>query len=171
MMPIAESAPWTSDCRGVTRRRPYFRDRTWARRGWARRDPGVRTARRWRCGCRAYRRPAPNRRASASVYRNRRNGPWAHLFSSPRCEPGVRPSRRKTSTARPRPWNGGTVTQLYPARRLSGALCPIPQSHYKHAGGTRCWTGRIAIRLSLVRNSNEVWRLASVLSRTVWISA
>jgi len=171
VMPTAETAPWTSDCRGVTRRRPYFRGRTWVRRGWVRRDPGARTARRWRCGYHACQRPAPNRRISASVYRNRKNGPWVHLFSSPRCEPGVRRSRRKISTGRPRLWNGGTVIQLYPARRLNEALCQIPQSHYKHADGIPCWTGGIDIQLSLVRNSNGVWRLANVLSRMVWISA
>lgn len=172
MTPITDSAPWTSDCRGVTRRRPYFRGRTRARRGWARRGPGARKARRWRCGCLACRRPAPNRKVSASVYRSRRSDPWVRLSSSPpRRAPGVRPFRRKTSTGRPRPWNGGTVTQLCPARKSSGALSPILRSHYRHADGTRCWIERTDTRPLLVRNSDEVWRSANVLSRTAWISA
>lgn len=172
MTPITDSASWTSDCKGVTRRPPYFRGRARARRGWARRGPGARKARRWRCGCRVCRRPAPNRKASASVYRSRKSDPWAHLFSSPpRRAPGVRLFRRKTSTGRPRLWNGGTVIQLYLARRSSGALSPILRSHYRHADGTRCWTGRIDIPPSLARNSDEVWRSVNVLLKMAWISA
>lgn len=171
MTPIAESAPWTSDCKGVTRRRPCFRGRTRARRGWARRGPRAKKARRWRCGCRAWRRPAPNRKASASVYQSRRSGPWARLFSRPpRRAPGVRPSWKKTSIGRPRLWNGGTVTRLCPARRSSGALSPILRSRW-HVDGTRCWTGGIDTRPSPARSSDGVWRSASVLSRTAWISA
>lgn len=167
MTPIAASAPWTSDCKGVTRRRPCFRGRTRARRGWAQRDPGAKKARRWRCGCRACRRQAPSRRASAFVYPSRRNGPWARLYSSPpRRAPGVRPFQRRTSTGRPRPWSDGIATRLCPARRSSGALFPIPRRHCRHADGIRCWTERIDTRLSPARNSDGVWRSASVLSRT-----
>lgn len=172
MMPITDTAPWTSDCRGVTRRRPYFRGRTQARQGWARRDPGARKARRWRCGCRACRCPVLNHKASASVYRNRRSDPWARLFSNPPWwGPGARLFRRKTSTGRPRLWNGETVTQLCLVRRSSGALSLILRSRYRHADGIQCWTGRIDIRPLLAQNSAGVWRSASVLSRMAWISA
>lgn len=172
MRPITDSTSWTSDCRGVIRRRLYFRGRTRARRGWARRALGARKARRWKYGCRACRRPAPSRKASASVYRNRKSDRWARLFLSPPWRvPGVRPFRRKTFTGRPHPWNGGTVIQLYLARRLSGALSPILRSRYRHADGTRCWTGRTDTLPSLARNSDEVWRSANVLLKTAWISA
>lgn len=163
------SSPWMNDCNGVTRRRPCYR----ARRGWARRGPRVtRTARRWRCAFRACRHRAPSRRTFAFVYQSPRSGPWAHHFTNPsRCAPGVRPSRRRTSTARPRPWIGGIVTPLYRARRSSAASSPILRNCRRRAGGIRCWTGEIDIRPSPVLSSDEVWRSASVPSRTVWISA
>lgn len=161
-MANTESSPWMSDCSGVTRRRPCYRAR-----GWARRDPETRTARRWRCGCRACRHRAPSHRASASGYRNRRNGPWALLFTSrSRCVTDVRPSRRRTSIGRPRPWIGGSVTPPFRERKLSGVSFPIPRKRRKHASGTRCWTGETDIRPSPARSSDEAWRSASVLSKT-----